>query len=84
MNGTTQICQAFTHNYPIKISSASGVLADDTLIVCGGSDENDEENTVGCYYFDHRQKWTKLGDTTAGRGGSGSIAIPNGAWITGK
>ena len=79
INGTTQVCQASSHTYPLEVSISAGTLLNKTLIVCGG----EEPVTAACYQFDQSHQWKKLSDMSTPKVGSASISITNGAWITG-
>ena len=52
-NGTTTICQAISHKYPLDIYGASGALVGTTMVICG-------ETTTACYSFSNDNQWRNL------------------------
>ena len=58
-NDTTTICPD-SHKYPIDVEEASGDLAEDTMIICGGKNSNNRDEPVNCYKFGTDQEWTLI------------------------
>ena len=58
-NDTTTICPD-SHKYPIDVYRASGDLAEDTMIICGGKNFKNPDEPVNCYKFGTDQEWTLI------------------------
>ena len=75
-NGTTTICQAISHKYPLDISSASGALVCITMVIC-------DEKTSACYSFSNDNQWRNLSKMITPRRFSSAISVSDGIWVTG-
>ena len=78
-NGTTTICQASSHKYPLDIYGASGALVGTTMVSCGGS----YPRTSACYSFSNDNQWRNLTKMSTPRYASSAISVSDGIWVQG-
>ena len=82
-NGTTTICQASSHKYPLDIYGASGALVGTTMVICGGYNSDDEITYSACYSFSNDNQWRNLTKMSTPRYRSSAISVSDGIWVTG-
>lgn len=82
-NGTTTICQASSHKYPLDIYGASGALVGTTMVSCGGYNSDDEITYSACYSFSNDNQWRNLTKMSTPRYASSAISVSDGIWVQG-
>ena len=75
--------QVWTKNFPISVLGATGTFINNTILVCGGKKDAEQNTTSTCeVQSSHRHTWT-VNKMNKRRHGAAVSLVANQTWITG-
>lgn len=82
-DSSTTVCRD-KYNYPIDIRGSTGVVINESIIVCGGEIKTSPfQKTNKCYLFGHEKEWKLIANMTTPRYGAASVPLEDALWIGG-